>query len=286
MSVKAQQHDHVIMINQQQIFDNINKDIPKAVKECPASKTAQLRKNVSRSLSKNQCKRILANKPHSKKLSYEEIYARLCKATFSYGSYYNCGNCHNMHASSLATAFAVTEDGICATNYHVLQNFITNQKDAIKGDSAYYVANIDGRCYPMTAILGYSRRDDLAFFQIDTRGDKLDCLPLGDFLPTGSHVNIVANPGEHLYLYSEGIVSRNVIESFRGRETHRMEVSADYGVGASGGPIVDDCCNLVGMVSSTITIYANPIPGQSYRDAQMVVKTTIPVSCFKKLVND
>jgi len=145
------------------------------------------------------------------------------------------------------------------------------------------VTDIEGRCYLINRVLAYSRGDDLAVFQIDNQNKKLECIPLGNPAQTGSHVNIVANPGELYYEYTDGVVSRNTIEGGRRRTTRRMEVSAGYAVGASGGPIVDDCGNMVGMVSSTNTLYSNP-DRNDHRDPQMVVKVTIPVWCMKQLL--
>ena len=58
-----------------------------------------------------------------------------------------------------------------------------------------------------------------------------------------------------------------------------MQISADYGVGSSGGPIIDSHGNLVGIVSSTYSLYANP---QTYQNFQMAIKKTVPVKLIKE----
>ena len=62
-----------------------------------------------------------------------------------------------------------------------------------------------------------------------------------------------------------------------------MEITADYGVGASGGPIFDSCGNLAALVSSTFSLYAQP---QQYRNFQMSYKQTVPVFLIRDLFAD
>ena len=54
----------------------------------------------------------------------------------------------------------------------------------------------------------------------------------------------------------------------------RCEITADYGGGASGGPILDEYGNLVGLVSSTVSIYSDQ---QNMRNFQMAYKQTVPI---------
>lgn len=180
-----------------------------------------------------------------------------------------------------ATAMVLSEDGICATNYHVLQPLISLHNALTPLDSIMFVATQEKKYYAITEILSYNVEGDLAFFKIDTRGDKLMPIPLGDDLPEGSNIHAITHPEWHMYYYSRGVVARNVCSNIQNPFTNRVEVTADYAKGSSGGPLFDDYGNLVGMVSTTQSIYYVDYPQTSL---QMVVKSIIPVSSIKRLI--
>lgn len=60
-----------------------------------------------------------------------------------------------------------------------------------------------------------------------------------------------------------------------------MYISADYAGGSSGGPVVDSAGNLVGVISSTRSVYSS---NNDKPQLQMVLKETIPVSSLKNLL--
>lgn len=277
------QGDDPLLIDANRIRQAYNQNIPGMVAASAECNPMMLRQTASEKISADRLASIKRQKQLKRKMTSEDLYRQVCRSTYVLGKYYKCPDCGQMHTMSMATAFAISDDGIMATNYHVLQDVLTMRRDTTNSDSAYFVTDIEGRCYLINRVLAYSRGDDLAVFQIDNQNKKLECIPLGNPAQTGSHVNIVANPGELYYEYTDGVVSRNTIEGGRRRTTRRMEVSAGYAVGASGGPIVDDCGNMVGMVSSTNTLYSNPDRNDN-RDPQMVVKVTIPVWCMKQLL--
>lgn len=62
-----------------------------------------------------------------------------------------------------------------------------------------------------------------------------------------------------------------------------MEITSDYGVGASGGPIYDEYGNIVALVSSTFSLYANP---QQFRNFQMAYKQTVPAFLIRERFSD
>ena len=276
--------DDVLIVDANRIRGAYEQLVPDMVTARPDCHFEELRRTAVADITSERLAAITRHKMLKRHLSYEEVYRQVCRSTYVFGRYYRCPDCHNMHTMSSATAFALSEDGIMATNYHVLEDVLTLRRDTTCSDSAYFVADMQGNCFLLTKVLAYSRADDLAVFQVDTQGKRIDCIPLGRTAPTGSHVNIVANPDDLFYEYTEGVVTRNYIESSRRREIQRMEVSAGYAVGASGGPIVDDCGNMVGMVSSTNTLYSNPYGRDEHRDPQMVVKVSIPVACMKRLL--
>ncbi len=271
------------------IMDKIEKVIPSMLKAQPGKYgVSNLQQHISRDVAKDVTRKIVAQQKKLSVSNYvqpqtgDALYEKCCQATLIFGNYYDCGNCDNMHVGVGTTAIALTEDGICMTNYHVIEDIIRKDTAALNGDSLFYVGTIDGKAYPITAVLGYSRIDDTAIFQVDTHGDKLACFPLGEAARVGSHVNIISHPKHVLYYYTDGKVTKN--SKFKEEnmpEMYRMQVTAEFAVGSSGGPVFNDYGQLVGMVASTTNFY---FEDDKRDNLQMVVKTTIPIFRIKHLL--
>lgn len=215
-----------------------------------------------------------------KKLAGEELFNKCKQGVLVVGKCYNCGNCHKTHTGPIATAFAITSDGVCATNYHVLEDLLEKSGDDQASDSLYYVSTIAGKIYALDKVLAYSKEGDVAIFRLAIGSDKLASIPLGAAAEEGSFVCAITHPKGMFYYYSQGAVARNV--SGETAQKDRMEITADYAVGSSGGPIINQSGQLAGMVSATRNIYGD---GERREMLQMVVKETIPVSTIKQLLN-
>lgn len=216
----------------------------------------------------------------------EEMYEMRAPGVLMVGRYYDCGNCPMMHTAITATAAVLTEDGICVTNDHVMEGLLGGRSTG-DVDSVAFVGTIDGKVYPILEILSYSKVGDIAIFKVDTRGDKLTPIPLGNSLRPGTPVRAITHPSGNLYYYSDGVVARNTINSVRGNMSKRMEITADYAVGSSGGPIFDQSGNLVGLVSTTASLEAGGSGrggNNARRQHQMTVKHTVPVELIKSLI--
>ena len=114
------------------------------------------------------------------------------------------------------------------------------------------------------------------------KGTKLDAIPLGQPASTGQHINLISHPKQMVYTYTQGYVTRNTVYNFPGKPIlDLMEISADFAEGSSGGPIMDDMGNLVGMVKGTTSIFYDA----EKRNPQMVLKVTIPIKPLRRLMN-
>lgn len=180
-----------------------------------------------------------------------------------------------------ASCVVLTEDGVCVSNYHVFEPIIDSSKELTPLDSIFFVASKSGKIYPITAVLSYNKISDLAIFKIDPHGDKLTTVSVGKDLPAGATIQALTHAYGHLFYYSKGVVARNICGSELNPDTNRSDITADYCKGSSGGPLFDECGNLVGIVSTTQSIYYTEYP---QTDLQMVVKTIIPISSVLRLL--
>ena len=210
------------------------------------------------------------NEPLQK--SGNEIYNHLKERTMYVGTSYMCNKCPNMHLSN-ASGFVIHEDGVMVTNYHVIDG-----KEDFK-ISAVFATDHEGNVYPVSKILSASKSNDLAILQLDTQGKKLKSLELAEEELVGEDVYVMGHPFNLTFFMGKGIISRKYVKS----STTRISITADYGVGASGGPVVNNFGQIVGVVSSTRTHYSNG--SKANGDVQMVTKEVIPVSMLNNYIN-
>ncbi|MEK6703001.1 MAG: serine protease [Planctomycetota bacterium] len=228
------------------------------------------------------------------------VYEHSVPGVLALASVAKCSGCGRFHPKSTATAFVVTADGVCASNYHVFKHSADDQH-VIAFDS-------EGRGYPVTEILAASHPDDAAVFRIDLGGRTLIPIPLNPGGRVGSAISIISHPENNHFVLSCGIICRRGakfggmngdIDDLRPPkhdtrptgELHNptdaekltaiLEVSCEYGIGSSGGPVLDNEGNAIGMVSNTRTIYASP---KAKKDPQMVIRTCVPAESIIKLM--
>ena len=217
--------------------------------------------------------------PRKTEMPPEELVEARTPGVLIICKYYKPFNGKAEMVDVIATAIVLSADGLCASNYHVFAQFIDSSQNLHPADSLTFAVNNKGQVFPIERVVAYNRDADAALFKI-TRGNvRLSPIPLGETLKVGSKVSAITHPNGNLYYYSQGYVNRNTADLKYGPMADRMEISADYAKGSSGGPIMNTKGNLVGMVSSTRPIYYAKNDGQ-----QMVIRRTIPVKSIKMLL--
>ena len=204
-------------------------------------------------------------------VSAEDLYARCADSVVIMAGGFRCKHCDQWHLS-LAGAFAVGDGDVFATNFHVVND--TNM--------AILVAmSRDGRIAPVSEVLAANRDNDCALVRIPGLG--LDPLPLHPGADPGAALHCISHPNQRFYCYSEGRVSRRFKERVRksSSQARWLQVTADFGKGSSGCPLLDDAGNVVSMVASTRAVYHDP---DDFRTAQMVFRDTVPAEVLLELV--
>lgn len=136
----------------------------------------------------------------------------------------------------VGSGFVIREDGLIATNLHVI------------GEARPVTVQLfDGRKFPVTAIHAHDRAHDLAILKIDAAG--LPALPLApaDALVQGQPIVAFGNPQGLAHSVVTGIVSA-LREEIDGQPMIQLAIPIEQG--NSGGPAVD----LEGRVHGLLTL--------------------------------
>lgn len=217
-----------------------------------------------------------------KALDASAIFNKTKAATVIMGSAYLCTHCSHTHVAP-ATGFIIGDDGVVVTNFHVVAMFADNIK---RGNTplGLFARLEDGRTFPVKTILAAVAKDDLAIVKLDINNQVLPSLALAKGAKVGDEVFVVGHPKGMYYFLSKGMVNHRYIDKvvnpsgMEPRET--MIISADYAVGSSGGPVVNQFGDVVGIVSNTRTVFHS----DDNPSLQMVIKNTIPVESLRRMV--
>lgn len=207
--------------------------------------------------------------------SGSEIYSQNAPGSLFFLNTFLCDKCHLWHIRP-AGAWVLSGDGVIVTNQHVLEAGLA--KSGEKPSPGMAVADSSGKIYPVREILAVSKADDFALLRVE--GEGLRTLQVATGAAAGDPVFVLSSPQQRLHSLTTGIVSRYFVERQPGaRPVTRLAITADYATGSSGSPVFNAQGAVIGMVSSTSSLAAEP--NQEKRDThQMVVKNCVPVEAI------
>lgn len=186
---------------------------------------------------------IPLTKPATKPLSSQELYRRAAESVFLVAGLTKPKEDEEGWQTAFSTAFVVHEDGILATSAHVF--------DHDDHDDAVVAMDVRGQVFPVVEVLAADRKADTALFRIATK--DLEPLPLGSMAFPGTQIHVMGHPGDSFFYFSVGHIANYERDH---ESTLWLNVTADFGQGASGGPVMDVFGNVIGQVSRTYTLYA------------------------------
>lgn len=214
----------------------------------------------------------------------EEIYGSACRSVVAVGKLFPCPRCGKQHAN-IASGFVIAKSGLVVTNFHVVDD---------PDKQALGIMTLDGSVYPVRSVVCTSRHSDLAVLQVPT--DDLSPLPLGGEPPVGAPIYVLSHPAGRLFTFTMGIVSRYSSGCRgQGEDEHTdgktspgesrfrlMSITADFGRGSSGAPVLDAHGAVVGVARQTKSVYHHP-EDETPRRLQMVLKHCAPSQALRNL---
>jgi S1-C subfamily serine protease len=213
--------------------------------------------------------------------SAENLYRDCLPAVVLVGSVYQCDKCSNWHHGGFAGGWIASQDGHVVTNHHVLNS---------KRKGRLGIMTSDGTVYPVKSVSAWNEAADIAVLQIELFGRTLPFLKLADDVYTGEAISIISHPDGRLWYLTRGFVARFSRKDSKEDSPAWMNVTADYAVGSSGAPVLNEGGAVVGMVSSTTTIYTGPKAARKGEkqspmgDPQMIVKECVPLSELRRVL--
>jgi len=206
--------------------------------------------------------------PHLERLDASTLYTSCCESVVVVGKVYKCDKCGRWHTTA-ASGFAIAEDGVIVTSYHVVAQDERSEGIAVR--------TWDGRLMTVRNVLAASKTHDLVILRVD--GDGLVPLPIRDEGPIGSEVFCISHPVSRFYTMTQGIVAGY----YRGKRRTEMAITADFAKGSSGAPVLDSTGAVVGIARATSTVYHEIKDGVATQP-QMVWKYCVPSAGLLELL--
>lgn len=254
-------------ISDEAILERLDVEAEKLIK---AGRTVKMTELLAQ-LDRRSCS-VKLPKPSALRLAPGELVTRARAGLVAICDLYKCKKCPRWHVGA-SSGFMLTESGVCVTCYHVVD---------VRESPTLVAMTGDGRVVAVKQVLAANPNTDVAILQLD--GTGFSPLPLELNEPVGAPVRVISHPDEHFFSLSEGIISRYVgvpLEKNAGEVT-MMAVTADFGAGSSGAPVLNERGGVIGMVNNTQSLYYDP---KRSKDLQMVFKHCLPSQYVLQLIN-
>ena len=252
-------------VNDQQIENYLDAEADRLIR---SGRTVPMKELLSQ-LNRRSCAVALPRQA-PQGISPTQVMVRARAGVLVIGDLFKCKKCPRWHVGA-SSGIVLTESGVCATCYHVAHIPTSQTLIAMTGD---------GRVVAVREVLAANPNTDVAVLRLDGAG--FTPLPLDTNAPVGTRIRVLSHPDDHFFTLSEGIVSRYATVPLEKQgEITMMAITADFGAGASGAPVLNESGAVVGMVNNTESLYYDP---KRSRDLQMVFKHCLPSQYVLQLI--
>ena len=208
------------------------------------------------------------------------IYGKCAPSVVFISSLYKCDKCEDLHLGSSASGWIAYPEGLIVTSAHLFA-------DCKDDHGPIGVMTIEGEVFPVKQIMVADKAKDIAILRIDPGNKTLPALPLADFASPGEEISVISHPQGRHYCLTGGRISRYHREKspVSGEINDWVSITADFAGGSSGGPVLNNKGEVIGMVASTLTAYADNPDCKEHpdRDVQMVFKDCVPLTSLRAM---
>ena len=207
---------------------------------------------------------IRTSPPHTAPLDPTLLARRAREIRLWIMALYICPKCRNWHLQDFAAAYAVAPDVLVTCEHAFSERMGRQPKEGFK-ESYLLVRDSQHRLFGVKSILAVNSVMDAALLRVDP--PHLIPVPLNDQLAPGDPVFCYSDPLGQTGYFSDGILNRfywspgrrGSPDSLEQLSYLRVNFGTDWAPGSSGAPILDQCGNVAGHVSS-IQALSRPQP--------------------------
>lgn len=184
--------------------------------------------NQKRNQSKNTTVNVVSNRGSGNKLEGSKIFAKHNKAVFMVFT----SDGYNVYQGS---GFFINKDGLAVSNYHVFKGTGIGE-EGIKLSGSNQI-------YKVAEIIKRSEEEDFILFRVNI--SNTDFIPVAKYKPNvGEKVYAIGSPRGLENTFSSGEVSQ-------WRDKNLMQISALIDHGSSGGALINEYGEVVGITSGS-----------------------------------
>ena len=167
------------------------------------------------------------------------------------------------HSASSGTGIFVTNDGYLITNAHVVKNCTEIRVNSVGGNQE------------LGKLVAKDQANDLALLRLNSKPSGVGALRFGVRL--GENVEVFGFPLSQVLATSGNFTSGTVTAlSGLGDDSRYVQVSAPIQPGNSGGPLLDESGNVVGIVTATLNPFTQiKSQGNIPQNVNFALKATI-----------
>ena len=150
------------------------------------------------------------------------------------------------------------EQRLVVTNEHVVSGarqvivfFPVIDKNRVISDKSWYGSHIDEVMIRGT-VISVDRERDIALLQLESVPDHVEAIEIGAPARPGQIIHSIGNPGssDALWVYTNGHVRANYFKDLGDNRMQVVETQSPINPGDSGGPMLNDEGQLVGISQS------------------------------------
>jgi S1-C subfamily serine protease len=151
----------------------------------------------------------------------------------------------NCWRAAPASGFFITASGALVTSRHVVD---------CPDYQTIIVMTGDGRILPVVETLAADKESDVAILRVDA--GRVPSLPLESGIAVGARVSVMSHTIGRYFTFTEGIVCRRSLLREGASPLEILEISAEFGPGGSGAPVVNERGNAVGWADALLWLPA------------------------------
>lgn len=192
-------------------------------------------------------KESLTNTQH--KINFENVIKSVVTVVLDRGINIKSGQ--GYFDKMIGTGFFIDDNGYILTNHHVIADHVDPKYE---GYTAVYVSTSDGdRSEIPATVVGYDKVFDLALLKISKKNSNRLIFGRSPEMNLGDKIYAIGNPLGIKNTVTSGIISNKELYLFQlGRA---LQIDAAVNPGNSGGPLIDENGQVVGVVFAGLPQY-------------------------------